>query len=84
MQELDKKSLVRLGCKELSRSCKGARKPLGPSSRAGAGGSSSRNDSPHEPTDKQMLETEQMMQNMEEAGSPMVMQSREVRKKKSG
>jgi len=54
----------------MSNSCKGnTRVPL----RKGR----DRNDAPHEPQERQLVETEQMMQNMEEAGSPMVMQSRE-------
>lgn len=67
---VDHPSLIKLACKELSPSCKGAtRVPISPGR--------TRADLKHEPTDGKIVETEQMMQNMEEAGSPMVMQSRE-------
>jgi len=67
---VDASALKKAVCKEMSRACKGStRKPL-PKGRH-------REDAPHEAQDRQMLDTEQMMQNMEEAGSPMVMQSRE-------
>jgi hypothetical protein len=66
----DANELKKTVCKEMSRSCKGnTRVPL-PVGRK-------RDDAPHDPQEKQLVETEQMMQNMEEAGSPMVMQSRE-------
>ena len=69
------KDLVKFGCKELTNVCKGSRKPL-PAERR-KGGAKERADAIFDPQDQQLVDTEQMMQNMEEAGSPMVMQSRE-------
>jgi hypothetical protein len=66
----DANALIKLACKELSSSCHGAtRMPL----LKGA----VRADAVFTPSDSKLVETEQMMQNMEEAGQPMVMQSRE-------
>ena len=71
------KELVKLGCKELSNACKGkaGRVPL--ADERAHGGAKERLDAVFAPQEQQLIETEQMMQNMEEAGSPMVMQSRE-------
>jgi len=67
----DPKSLVNFACKEMAGVCKSkGRPPIKPPDRV-------RDDAPHDPQDSKLVETEQMMQNMEEAGSPMVMQSRE-------
>jgi hypothetical protein len=56
------KELVKFGCNDLSRHCKGAMRPALPKGKA------RREDVAHEATDAKLIETEQMMQNMEEAG----------------
>ena len=74
--EHSEKDLLKLGCQELSNACKkSGRVPL--KAERAFGGAKERKDAVFEEIDGQLLETEQMMQNMEEAGSPMVMQSRE-------